>query len=231
MFTTRKYQDEALRLVVSEANKVAIELHLPELLPITTTNLTQAYIPPFEYGYRNKGVGNITTSNYWYFVAQGYKFSGLTIANFDGHCFEYQDKYRWPVSRIDTNAAYRLATQWLAAVHMDVDGMNRDCRVETIVDAFWNGLKPGEHPHGTFVPIYSVTWTSRKKKNARDDGSVADVALLAPTKTLLGLTVFDPKYILREPVVFTNLAALFPGKASITTNWPAKPQYITAPGP
>jgi hypothetical protein len=43
--------------------------------------------------------------------------------------------------------------------------------------------------------------------------------------------VSKPKYILREPLVFTNLAALFPGQATIKTNWPVKPQYIRGRGP
>jgi hypothetical protein len=52
-----------------------------------------------------------------------------------------------------------------------------------------------------------------------------------PTKSLFQLTVDDSKCILRQPVGFTNLAALFPGKVMIRTNWPVKPQYIPAPGP
>lgn len=35
MFTTKAYHDEALRLVLQEANRVAAELRLPEKLPIT----------------------------------------------------------------------------------------------------------------------------------------------------------------------------------------------------
>ena len=231
MFTTREFQNEALRLVVEEANKVAKELHLDESLPITRTNLTHTFISGFGFMLESEAVGNVTSSNYWYGVGRGYKFSQLTIANYDARCFEYRDRSRWPVSRIETNAAYQLATQWLAAAHMDVEGMNRDCRVETIVDEFWNALKPGEKPHGTFVPIYSVTWTKIKKKDARDDGSVADVALLAPTKTLLGLTVFDAKYISPRASSVYQSGCAVSGKATITTNWPVKPQYISAPGP
>jgi hypothetical protein len=59
----------------------------------------------------------------------------------------------------------------------------------------------------------------------------ARAQLFLPTKTLLQLTVDDVKYIARQPVVFTNLAALFPGQATIRTNWPVKPQYIPPPGP
>jgi hypothetical protein len=47
------------------------------------------------------------------------------------------------------------------------------------------------------------------------------------------LRVNDPKYILRKPLAFTNLAALFPDTNApivVVTNW-APTQYLSAPGP
>src|SRR5258708_17526711 len=41
--------------------------------------------------------------------------------------------------------------------------------------------------------------------------------------TLIQLSVSDPRYILRKPLLFTNLASLFPGTAPIFTNRPVKP--------
>jgi hypothetical protein len=40
------------------------------------------------------------------------------------------------------------------------------------------------------------------------------------------LSVDDPEHIRRPPLVFTNLAALFPGKAKITTNYPSEPVIV-----
>ncbi len=228
LLTTREFQNEALRLVLGEANNVAKELQLPESLPITKTNLTHLFISGFGFMRLSKAVGNVTTSNYWYFVSRGYKFSQLTIANYDARCIEFEKKYQWPVSRVDTNAAYQLATQWLAAVHMDVRGLNRDCTPHIALSPYWNGVKLGEVPRGMFTPMYYLWWTP---KGGKAETGGAFVELLLPTKTLLQLGVDDPRYILRKPLVFTNLAALFPGKATITTNWPVKPQYIPAPGP
>jgi hypothetical protein len=226
-FTTREFRNEALRLVIEEANKVAKELNLPESFPITRTNLMDAFISGFGYMLDRRAVGTITTSNYWYGIGRDYKFSGLTVANYDARCFEYRDKYRLPVSQIDTNAAYHLAMQWLAAAGMDVNGLNRDCEARVAVSPYWNGLdKLGEKPREqTFAPIYYVWWRSAKNRADEQDGP-ASVELLLPTKTLIQLSVDDPKYILRKPVVFTNLAALFPGKATIKTNWPVKPEII-----
>jgi len=63
--------------------------------------------------------------------------------------------------------------------------------------------------------------------------SVADVELFLPTKKLLQLDVDDPKYILRKPLVFTNLASLFPGTGRVTgfTNFPPSAPLHGGPGP
>jgi hypothetical protein len=227
-FTTRAYQDEAFRLVIEEANKVAREMQLSESQPITKSNLTDAYIGSFGCNYQLRGVGSVTTSNYSYGIERDYKFSDLTLARLDQRCREFYKEYQWPLGRLDTNAAYQLATQWLASVHMDVDGLSRDCLVHVVLDPYWNGVKLGELPKETFTPMYYLWWAP---KGSKTETGGAEVELFLPTKTLLQLRVDNPKYILRAPVVFTNLAALFPGKATITTNWPVKPQYISAPGP
>jgi hypothetical protein len=221
MFTTRAYQNEALRLVIQEANKVAKEMNLPEALPITEDSLIHVYIGPFGYNYQLRGLGNITTSNYWYHIKRDYKFSDLTIANIDAHCREYAMTYQWPVKRFDTNAPYKLAAQWLASAHMDVQTLNQDFDVRVALDPYWNDVKMGELPKRKFTPIYIVSWLTKGKPHY-SAGSGASVELFLPTKTLLSLSVEDPKYILRPPIVFTNLAALFPGKATITTNKPGK---------
>jgi hypothetical protein len=220
-FSTRAYQDEALRLVIQEANKVARDLQLPEALPITESNLTHVYIAPFGFGYQLQAPGNITTSNYWYIAKRGNKFSDLTVADIDNRCRDYIAHYRWPITKLDTNAAYQLAMQWLSKAHMDVQGLNRDYKVQITLDPYWNGVKMGQLPKKTFTPIYIVSWLSRGPE-ASSDGAVASVELFLPKQTLLSLSVDNPKYILRSPIVFTNLAALFPGKGTIITNRPTK---------
>jgi len=227
-FTTRAFQEEGLRLVIEEANKVVEELKLQEAQPLTKTNLVHAFVGPFGYTYRTKKLGNITTTNYNYGVEQGYKFSDLTVAKYDDRCREYYEKYQWPLKRLDTNSAYRLATQWLAAAWMDIKGLNRDCNVQVVLDSHWNGVEFGQLPKNKFTPLYYVLW-SPKGNGAKSGG--AQVELFLPTKTLLQLDVYDSKYILRSPVVISNLVALFPGKAEIVTNKPVPLQYISAPRP
>jgi hypothetical protein len=229
MFTTEAFQQAGLQLVIAEANAVAEELHLPELLPITQSNLTHSFIAPFGYTYIRKRLGNVTTSNYFYNIGTGFKFSGLTVANFDDRCRAYSEKYQWPVQRLDTNAPLLLATQWLASVQADVAGLARECDVHVGVNPYWNNVELGQTPKRVFTPLYTVWWTPRSPDNRTKTGT-AEVELFLPTRSLLALSVDNPRYMLRPAIAFTNLAALFPGKAEITTNKPGPVIYITPPG-
>lgn len=220
-FTTLAYQQEAFARVLQEANQVAKDMDLPEKLPIDPTNLTQVFIP--EYGFSQlfpKIIGSVHTANYGYFVSIGHKLSYIEAAHQDENSLKWMKQYRLPKSQIDTNFAYQLATQWLAAAHMDIAALNRDCSLHVEPDRFANqDLKKT----GKFVPIYEVYWVSGK--NRQDGyGDVASVTLLAPTKTLMSLRVEDPIYILRPPIVFTNLAELLTQTNSLaTTNAPVSP--------
>lgn len=104
---------------------------------------------------------------------------------------------------------------------MDVKGLNRDFDVNVAIDPYWNNVWMGELPKQRFTPIYVVSWLTKGKPHYSAGGG-ASVELFLPTKTLLSLRVEDSKYILRPPLVVTNLAELFPGKAKITINKPGK---------
>lgn len=196
MFTTEAYRKEALRLVIQEANQVAQELKLPEQLPINDTNLLQCYISPYGMSRFKRHIGNVTTSNYTYSVSIDNKFSFVDKSHQDSDRLKWFKEYSWPISQLDTNAAYQLATQWLADVSMDVDGLNRDCNVY---------IRPtgvvGQGATARFLPLYWVYWAP----GPDGFGSKASVGLFLPMKTLLDLRVEDSKYILRKPLQFTNL--------------------------
>lgn len=166
MFTTGAYEAEALRLLRQEAGLVAAELKLPEKLPITDADVAEKFISPFGFSYAEKRIGRITTSKYTYGVVAGNKFSHLTVANYERTCYRLQAEGTLPISHIDTKSAYQLATQWLAAVSMDVDGLTQTCKSRVALSPFWNGLnKLGEKPRASgFVPIYFVWWTMEKNK-------------------------------------------------------------------
>jgi len=215
LLTTAAYEKEARRLLLEEATKVAAELELPEELPLTESNIVTSYIATFGYAYINKSVGNVEGRHYTYIVGKDWKFSSLTIANESLVCASYARQYRWSSDRLDTNAAYTLATQWLASVSMDVAGLNRDCVMHAAPDPHWNRFRWNTpFTNATFTPIYNVYWISRETTN--QSFVAASVALFAPDKTLLNLGIRDPKYILRKPLHFTNLDELL---AHPTSRW------------
>jgi hypothetical protein len=204
-FTTKAYQMEAFKLVLKEANEIAAELDLSEQLPITESNLTERYI--VRYGASRIGfkpIGMISTTNYIYCVSVDHKLSYVEDNHQDQDALIWRAKYKWPLSRVDTSTPYQLATQWLSAISMDVRGLNRDCEVHITPDRYWNNQKSNVK---TFVPIYEIYWLSENNK-AMHYGDAASVKLFLPTKTLISLRVEDPKYILRSPITFTNLAEL-----------------------
>jgi hypothetical protein len=143
-----------------------------------------------------KAIGNITTSNYVYYVSVGDKFSYLEGVHQDADRRRWFEEYSWPVSRLNTNEAYQLATQWLAAASMDVAAMNKEYDLHIYPTAL-----RGQGTNAYFLPVYWVTWT----KGAEGHGSVASVELFTPNKTLMQLRVEDSKYILRRPLQITNL--------------------------
>jgi hypothetical protein len=211
MFTTPAYQREALRLIIEEANRVALELNLPEPLPITRTNLLEAYLSPPRLAHASRAIGNITTSNYNYCVSVGNKFSFLVRTHLEAEEMRAHAQYLWPMSRLDTNAAYQMATQFLKAASMDVNALNTNCilRVATCLL---------EGPNGKhFVPLYWVTWS--EKNNERGGASVE---LCLPTRTLLQMHVNKSEYILRKPLEISNLDYLLSQtNAPAETNVPA----------
>jgi hypothetical protein len=229
-FTTPQYERAAAQLLLDEANRTAEQLRLPdEVLPITKSNVTELHVAPFGYSYIYKTIGVIGTSNYVYLVSKGDKLSGLGVADYDQACLRLE-KVSLPLEQMDTNAAYELATQWLVSVSMDVNGLNRDCKAHVAVSPFWNGLsRIGQMPKEKFVPIYFVWWTS-PQNDAEGHGDVAYVELFLPGKKLLQLSMDDPKYILRKPLVFTNLDSLFPGTGQVSV-LPKQSDFSGHPAP
>jgi hypothetical protein len=215
LLTTAAYEKEAKRLLIEEATKVATELGLPEELPLAESNIVQSFIAPFGFAYTKGAVGNLTSHGYWYVSKVGWRLSEVTIANWSGVCASYARQYRWPSDRLNTNAAYNLATQWLAAVSMDVAGLNRDCDMHAAPDPHWNRFRWNTpFTNATFTPIYCVYWIPRQTTN--QPSVAAEVKLFAPDKTLLSIRMEDPKYILRKPLHFTNVDELL---AHPTSRW------------
>ena len=227
-FSTAAFQLEEFRLVLQEANAVALKFQFQEeKLPIKREAIATTFFVPFGIMYQDHIVGNVETTNYSYNVARGNKFSDLTNMKQDEFFKRYQKDYLLPISQFDTNMAYQMATQWLAKIPVDIAAMTRDLHLRINTDnAYYQA------PPGMFVPFYNVAWCKKWKplrgvnySQAVDVGeweSVVFVQFYAPTKTIMQLSIKDSKYCLRDALVFTNLAVLLSTNAFASTNVPAE---------
>lgn len=205
------YTKEALAVVISEANRIAKALKLKDSVPITVTQLVEAFVPPPGYSKDYDSIGNITTSNYSYYITRGNKLCYVVKTHQEEDGPKWQNDYSWPVDRVDTNAANALAMQWFTAASIDIDALDRDLTKRVYVANKY--LQP---PPGHFVPIYAVGWFKRSIPNPDivlmtqkwpEWEAVVSAVLLQPTETLIQLRVEDTKYILTKPLTLTNLAA------------------------
>jgi hypothetical protein len=190
-YTTKAYQNEASRSLIEEVNLVAKDLNLPEQLPITESNLVELDIAPPGSGM----LGMLSTSNYTYYVRSRRKFAGLDQRNQVETFYEAKAKYLWPISRMNTNSAFQVATQIMATAGMDVTALNRDLTIRTSAPTYEGRLGK------TFVPSYRTSWF-------KGGENIASVEFLEPTRTIRTLQVYDSKYILRKPVNVPNLREL-----------------------
>ena len=184
IFTNR---DEAVELMINDANRIASALHLAEKLPITTSDLTGVFVYPSHLRNPRKAIGRVDTVNMIIAFRMILKFCFLlgkhqedTVLNYASnlHCGLSTDCGKATRERIWSQSIN------LDAISMDVKGLNRDCKLH---------IRPmeteGAGRSARFLPLYDIYWTRKSQV-----GSVASVRLFYPTKTLLQLCVDDPKY-------------------------------------
>jgi hypothetical protein len=206
-FTTKAYQEEALRMLLEEANSAARELGLKENLPILKNDLIEVHIgSPARIA-----LGTISTTNYAYVAGVGRAFSSLVLRDRIGTFERARAKYTWPISRMDTNHAFQVATQLLASVRIDVAALNRECSIGV-------GASILEETDGrSFVPIYWVAW-------GKSGRTPASIEFLEPERSVRQIHIYEPRYILRKPAIIPNLAELLgQTNAPIHTNTGNKP--------
>ena len=115
---------------------------------------------------------------------------------------------------MDTTGAYRLARKWMHDVQVDVARLESNCQAVVKASEYWNRVKRGAKvTKRPFVPMYDVTW--RSPENLAKGGATAYVQLYLPTSRLLQLKCEDSKFMMRSPLLLTNVATLFPGSAPV----------------
>jgi hypothetical protein len=204
------YKAVALQLALSEANFTAQHLNLPTPHPIQMADLTKAYVS----SPRLKSLGvNIEITNFIFVFGINKEATLHMIVNKAKNIesFDLYPIWAKTPSLINSNGAYQLATQWLAAIDVDIGALEKKYGSQMKVEqAFiWNqpSLDVYHHPPGdtnkTMLPIFNVTWGHGVKYEY-----AAQVRILGTTKELMGLTLGDSSLSRRPPLVITNAKEL-----------------------
>lgn len=192
LMVTNALVRKSVEIEIREASRIAAELHLPESLPILSSNLTVIRLySPAKYGQTNI-IGSIATTNYSYNFLDD---NGLYLQRVGAPPIA---KFALHVDKMEATEACRLAERWMRAISINVDKLNRDCRrhVKESADQY-------EGENGSCLPRDWVYWTEGWEKPK----VVASVEVYVPSRALVSLRVRDPKYILRKPLVITNLSS------------------------
>jgi hypothetical protein len=206
--------------MLAEANYFSKRLNLPPQRPIQENDIVEYHIAaPFFSRIDNTNLpspaarlhaakfvagGFIQTTNFVFYFTKGYLWAVVNRVKHDERFDLYPEWVKTP-SLIDTNGAYQLATQWLAAVDVDVRALEEKYQPER--EQRWCWTQPGlnvYHPPGDtnkiMLPIYEVAWGT--------NWDSVKVQILGTTKELMELHSGEFSFSRRPPLVITNAIEL-----------------------
>jgi hypothetical protein len=202
-FTTEAYTKAAASVLLAEANAIAHDLQLEERFPITASSLIEMRVNAPYWSDVAGMFGVIYTSNYCYSVSKDNALSaivrkfGMGDKKKEQYLKSVERRHAGPLSLMNSNLAYTLATQWLAAAGIDVKALDRDSKVEVNATKF----------EGNWLPIFGIRWMQpygtitmarRDTSHGPKSEPVAFVELEEPERVLLQMYVSRPQYIKRK---------------------------------
>jgi hypothetical protein len=228
------YKAAVIHLMLNEASFFAEKLHLQEHVPIAVKDISANVNPPLR-----GGLGSFETAAYFYsFPGEG-RF--LSLTNENGTRFSYPERGKLayierkdPFKRyastfeetfaalaklpslIDTNGAYRLATQWLAVISVDMAGVERAYKAETTQEFYYDppltpddaslvakGRPPPPGHRMIKLPVFNVTWGG-----TTDGNPDVSVRVFGATKELIQLRMENTTFLRRALIAITNALEL-----------------------
>jgi hypothetical protein len=206
------YKYVATAVMLMEINHCASNLQLPGSLPLGEQDIRQSFIPRPEL----MGVGGR-------FDFDHYSFSFATRPGAMETKLRYITNIRHPYhstkggspemnahleglthakSLIDTNGAYRMATNWLERLEVDVPKLNSE-RPLTITQTKWMNRSP--------IPIFEVTWANNggRLSNGMPDPIPGVIVMVSgDTGELIHLRQEDLSFSKRPPALIKDLDKL-----------------------
>ena len=212
---SQAYSNVASKLMLEEASFFIERLRLPLSLPLSWTNAAIRLSSPMY----NQELGYVEAGGYFFYLLgedakPGKNEHGLVhymepgklnrverrqlpkgIQNETG---ELEEKAYDLPSLVDAGGAHSLATQWLAAVDIDVAALERQHKPSNV---------QVEHilPNGSRrkSPLFVVTWGGPAEKDPP-----VTVLILGITKELIEMRIQDTRFSQRPPIVIKNAREL-----------------------
>lgn len=190
------YKAAVIRLMLPEVSFVSEQLNLPTPHPIEMRDVQKTVVGPPMFGF----VGAVQTTNYFFSFSDDGKLYAIFNDIKPVGRFDLYPEWAKTPSLVNSNGAYQLATQWLAAINVDVVTLEKKYNHQIEQSFFWN---PPGSTNKTMLPIYSVTWGTNYPKNYP-----AQVILLGTTKELMELRLSESSLSRRPALVVTNAIEL-----------------------
>ena len=205
------YKYVALAVMMAEINYCANQLHLKEKLPIKEEDATMSNIfDPSIMGF----AGRIDTAEYSFCFSKSgrlrfitkledYRYQSMGLYRGNQSTREFMEQLSQIKSTINTNDAYRLATNWLASIDVDLEKLQQE-KPATVEQQFFESSK-GPVP----VPLFYVNWG----KEGRDElghpmGPVVDIMVSGINGELLNLRQEDDSYSKRPAALIKDMDKL-----------------------
>jgi len=197
------YKVVVLQLMVGEANFFARQLDLPCPKPI---QVTRSFVRPPAFGFG----GTLDTAQFFFSFNDSGKLWKIVKTDAVIHNPQSWPEIKNTPTVIDTNGAYRLATQWLSRIDVDLAALDRRCFAQVRQQKFFDpaiprtlGPLPTNAPMST-APLFRIHWFDRAQTNYL----IGEMAIDGLKKELLDWTLNDTALSRRPPLVITNAAEL-----------------------
>jgi hypothetical protein len=195
------YKYIAVTIMLAEINFCADRLHLQADLPIKEQNLrVETVFPPRVIGF----AGRLDTEKYSFSFAKSGRLRFITKLD-DGRgdqsLREYLEHLSQIKSTINTNDAYRIATNWLAAIEVDPQQLEKEHPPTVKQQTFISWAEEGKPGTEIPLPIFDVKWGDWSHP-------VIDIQISGSTGELLKLRQEDDSYSKRPASLIKDMDKL-----------------------
>ncbi|MDH7502780.1 MAG: hypothetical protein QHJ82_08740 [Verrucomicrobiota bacterium] len=208
-FISAAYKYVAILAMLGEANFFADKANLPLDHPITQQDIRPGshISPPRLMGFG----GSIVTDSYFFGFGQG------GLANFRKRHFDLDSeraireqnlRFAEMKSLISTNEAYQLATNWLVAIDVDIEALEKRHPPKVTQRLFYPDAKgfndaPELRKQVLTLPIFDIQWGDipMRSGNTPDSIPALSVTIFGPTKELLAFHLIDRSLSLRPDLI------------------------------